>query len=101
MLSTRFDFIFDREILDERNIGYQCTACDTAFEQVVTQYRILLHLVVEKLTEGIDMIETLAGETALSSQILIDVGYRENVRIETAVLRKYALEYRRFLTCGE
>ena len=61
------------KLFDELDIGYEPGACEGAFEQIVTEERILRHACLERLLKRFDLVKTLAGVTAFAEEILINV----------------------------
>ena len=63
-----------RCVLDQRDIGHGGAARQRAFEQIVTEHAVLRQAAREQRVQGADMEQTLAGESSLAEQILIDLG---------------------------
>ena len=53
-----------------------------AFDQVVAQDAVFRQFAVERLPEGVDVVDALADERPFAEQILVDIGHHARVRID-------------------
>lgn len=92
VLARDFHLVAGREILDQFHIGHQRATREGAFEQIVAEDGVFFDPALQRRLEGVHVVKTLAGEGAFGGQILVDVGNGEDIRIDTAIDRKDALE---------
>ena len=91
MMPRHVDDIALRKILHDLHVAYQSRPGEIAFEQIVTQHGILGDAASDRRFEGIDVINALAGERAFAEKILVDIGYREYIRVESGAAGIYLL----------
>ncbi len=72
-------------VLVERRVAHEPGARVAAFEQIVTEDAIIGKPMVQRLLEGIDLVDALADERAFTEQILIDVGDAAGIRVEAGL----------------
>ena len=77
-----------RCVLDQRDIGHGGAARQRTFEQIVTEHAVLRQAAREQRVQGVDMEQTLAGESSLAEQILIDLGAGRAVGVHATVAGK-------------
>ena len=77
-----------RIVLNHYNIRGQSDARVCALDQVVTQQSIAGKASVQNAEHGIDFVDALPRECAFSIQILVDIGNRPRVGIETGLAGK-------------
>ena len=94
MLARRGDFVARGKILDHLDIGNEAGSRETAFEQVVTENRVVGNPAFERFLEDIDVVDSLAAIGSLLEQVLIHVGNRERIGIKAARLGEQMLEQR-------
>jgi hypothetical protein len=68
--------------LRELDVAQQSGARDVSLEQVVAQDPVLGKTSVQRLLEGVDVVNSLADERALVEQVLVDVGNRACVGVD-------------------
>ena len=85
MLAPRVCEDTRRIVVNELDVGDKRGSSVEPFEQVVRQQRIHRHPMLERGDKRIDVVQALAGEDAFVEEILIDVGDRSRVRIDTGV----------------
>ena len=83
-----------RVVVYQLDVRHQPDARVQPFEQVVRQERVLRHRVLERLDEGIDVIQALAGEDPLGEQVLVGVGHRGGIGVDAGVAGIQAGEQR-------
>src|SRR5690606_5136158 len=88
VLARGIDGITGGIILDQFNIGDQRGARERAFDEVMAEDGVLVEAVLERGFKSIDVIEALAGKSAVAEDILIEIGNREDVRVEPPVGRE-------------
>jgi hypothetical protein len=74
-----------RIVVDQLDVGHQGGAGVNPFEQVVREQRVLGHPAGERRAESVDVVEPLAGEDPLAEQILVGVGDRGGVGVDSGV----------------
>ena len=94
MLARNFHLVACRKVLDQFDIGDEGAAGERAFQQIVAEDAVFVDPALDRGLEGINVVKPLAGEGALAGDVLIDVGYGEDVGIQAAVHREDALENR-------
>ncbi len=82
MLPCRGHLVAGREIFYDFDVGNETGSCKRALEQVMAEERVLGDSPAQRILEGIDVVNSLARERTFSKQILVDVGDRENIRVE-------------------
>ena len=85
MLTTGVREHAGRILVHDLHVGNERDACVQPLEQIVRQERVLRHAVLEGSHEGVDVIQTLAREDAFTEQVLIRVGHRRGVGVDTRV----------------
>src|SRR5271156_1885947 len=78
--------------LDDLDVRGEPASRVDALEQVVTEKAILIDAVGERGFKCGKIVNPLAGIGALAEHVLIDVGHRKRVRVDTARPGKYALK---------
>ena len=84
MLALGADVVARGKLFDDLNVRGQPRPCKDPLEQVMTQMAVLRHPSCQCRSEGIDVIDALAGERAFAKQILIDVRHRCRIGIHAA-----------------
>jgi hypothetical protein len=87
-----------RIIVDDLEIGAQSHPHEQALEQVVAQERIFRDAILEGALECLHVVNALPDVAAFTEQILIHIGNRCGVRVESHVPRKHLGERRRCRT---
>jgi len=78
------DVVARRKFVDDFDVGHQSCARIYAFEQIVTEKRIVGDASSERRLEHVDIVNSLAAIGAFAEQILIDVGDRASVWVDAA-----------------
>ena len=94
VLSGGVNLVMRRVFLDQFDIAQQSGTRKQALEQIVTEHRRFRHTALERGLERIEVVDSLAGVTALAEQILIHVRDRAGVRVHSGVAREDALKHR-------
>ncbi len=69
-------------LVEELDVGDQARSGEGALQQVVAQQRVLGCAIGQRLLEGIDVVDPLAGVGALTEEVLVDVGDRGRVGVD-------------------
>ena len=96
MLARRRDSVARGKLLHHFDVGDEARAGKDAFQQIVAEHGAVRDLSAECRLKRVDLVDALAAIGALLEQILVDVGYRERIRIEPIGAREDALEQRPF-----
>ncbi|EDT03388.1 hypothetical protein BamIOP4010DRAFT_3075 [Burkholderia ambifaria IOP40-10] len=99
--ASRRDVVAGRRRFDHLDIRRQPGPRENAFEQIVTEHRVLRHAAGEHRLERVDVVDALARIGAFVEQILIDVRYGRHVRIDAVRARRHALEQRALVAARE
>src|SRR5271165_2591356 len=91
MLTRRGNVIARGKFLDDLDIRRKAGAREDAFEQIVAQERSVFHPTIECRLEGVNVVDPLTGIRALAEQVLVYIGYRSGVGIESGSARDNAL----------
>src|SRR6185295_5967683 len=83
MLARGVDAGVAREVLEQHDVGGERDASEAALEEIVRQQTVLGHPSGERVLEGVDVVDSLAGVGTLVEEILVDVRYRSGIRVET------------------
>ncbi len=62
----------------------------TAFQEIMAEHRVVRKPALDRLGEGVDIVDPLADERALAEEVLVHVRDRPGVRIDTRLTRKQA-----------
>ena len=101
VLARRVDVVAGRVVLDQLDVADQRGVRQRAFEKVVAQHFVLGKSAPERGFHGIDVVHALAGEGAVVEHVLVEVGHRKDIRVETAIGREDALEERGLVAGGQ
>jgi hypothetical protein len=82
------------ELVEQLDVGHQAGAGEHAFEQVVAEQRVVGHAACHRGLEGVEVVDALARVAPLPEQVLVDVRYREGVRVDSGGSRERPLEDR-------
>ena len=74
-----------RILVDQLDIRHERDTGMQPFEEIVRQKRVLRHRLGERRVERVDVVQALAGEDALAVEVLIGVGHRRRVRVDTGM----------------
>ena len=96
MLPRRGDVIACRELVDDLDVGHQTRPRKDAFQEVVTEKRVLGDPAGERGLEEIDIVDPLSAVRAFAKQVLVNVRDRAGVGIHAARTREDTLEQRSF-----
>ena len=94
MLTRGGNVVACRKLLDQLDVGDQSRARESSFEKIVAQERVVGNAARERGFEHLDIVNPLAAVRAFIEKILVNVGNREGVRIDSRAARKNALENR-------
>ena len=94
MLPCSGDVIARRKFLDHLDVGGQSGARENSLEQIVAQQRVVRNPAVHRGFENVDVVDSLSAERSFAEQILVHIGNRKRVRIDTAGAGENALEDR-------
>ena len=72
-------------VLVQLHVGEQPRTRVAPFQQVVAEDAVLGEAPVERLLEGIDFVDALADERTFLEPVLVDVGDRVRIRVDTGV----------------
>ncbi len=95
------DIGVERRILDHRDVGDGGAARERAFEQVVAQDAVLGQPAAEHRVHRLHVQEALAGERALAEDVLIDLGARRAVRIDSRLAGEQPVVERHLVGLGK
>src|SRR5271155_5855379 len=101
MLPRRRHFVMRWKFIEELDIASQRGAGEDAFEQVVTQQRVFPGFAGHRLLERVEVVNSLPGVRALVKQILINIGDRRRVRVNSTGAGENSLEQRAFAIRGK
>src|ERR1700691_6796126 len=101
MLPRGRDFVVRREFVEELNVGGERSAREDAFEQIVAQQGVLFNLARHRRLKRVQIVNSLPGVRTLVKQILINIGNRRSVWIDSARPGKNSLVERAFAIGGE
>ncbi len=85
VLPTSESQIAGRIVVVHFYVGRESGARPRPFDQIVAEQRVLRESPVRRFLERVDIVDPLPGEAALSVQILVHIGHRGRVRIDTRV----------------
>ncbi|SPU76735.1 Uncharacterised protein [Brucella suis] len=92
VVARHIDIIAGRVIFHDLDVANECAARITTFKKIVAEQRVFRHAAFKRCLKGVDIVKALAGKRALAEQVLIGIGYGKDIRIDTAIDRKDALE---------
>src|SRR5262249_53733293 len=72
-------------VVDHFHIGEQAGAGVGALDEIVAENGVGRKAAVQNLAEDVDLVDAFAGETAFTEEVLIDVGDRLRVAVETGL----------------
>ena len=101
VMTRRADIVSRREFLDDFDIRGEPGARERSLEQVVAQQRRVGRAARESRLEGVDIVDAFAGVGALAEHVLIDVGNRRGIGVDSAGARKNSLKQRAFAARGK
>src|SRR5260370_20191765 len=94
MLPGGGEVIPRRKLLDQLDVGRQSRPRESSFEKIVAEQRVVRDAVCKRRLEHIDIVDALADVRALIEKVLVNVGNREGVRVDSSGARKHALKNR-------
>ncbi len=74
-----------RVVVEHLDVGHQPGAGEAALDQIVREERVGRKSTVGRLLEGVDVVDALPGEAALTVEVLVHVRDRGGVRVDTGV----------------
>ena len=101
MLPRGRDFVVRRKFVEELDVGGERGAREDTFEQIVTQQGVLPDLARQHRLKRVQIVNSLPGVRTLVKQILINIGNRRSVWIDSARPGKNSLEERAFAIGGK
>src|SRR5580693_3409679 len=94
MLPCGGDVISRRKLLDQLDVGRKSRPRESSFEKIVAEQRVVRDAVRQRRLEHVHIINSLADVRTLIEKILVNVGNRERVRVDSSSARKHALKNR-------
>ena len=82
VLPRRRHQVAGRKLVEELDVGHQAGAREDALEQVVAEEGVLGHAIRHRRLEGVDVVDSFAGEAALPEEVLIDVRHGRGVGVD-------------------
>ena len=79
-----------RVILEQAHVADQAGTRVAAFQQVMAQDLVLRETVLQRVLEGIDVVDALADERTFAKQVLVHVRHRACIRIDTRLAAIHA-----------
>ena len=94
MLARRGRQVICRSALEQFDVGHEAGAREQSLEQIVAQQRVVRNTSRQRLLEGIDVVDPLAGVRSLAEEILVHIRHSRRIRIYPGRPRRESLEHR-------
>src|ERR1700733_13516360 len=101
MLPRGRDFVVRRKFVEELDVASERGAREDAFEQIVAQQGVLPDLARHRRLKRIQIVNSLPGVRTLVKQILINIGNRRSVWIDSTRPGENTLEEGAFTIGGK
>ena len=86
-----------RKLIEKLDVGGQRGACKGTFEQIMAEQSVFAHFAVDRLIQGVEVVNPFTGERSFAEQILIYIGHGRSIGIDSAGSRKNLLIQRSFV----